>query len=222
MPVYAGLNVPDAGLLHFINSSDLAMYENTWSAALLGVSLFAKDFDVPNCPAETCRSVFLPGGTPNARLVGPHLNLTLYSVDTFKNSEVITIYNARGFVVMFEDLAPNSDSLVFDPAQDCVDGGQGIDNGVQLCVKQDGESIVVGKSTLPTSPSRLVFLTPHVHRMVVLSHRAVRPQGMQPPQLNLAQRPHNIGHPNVPPPSNSHDFLRQEEPVHPQRRNPRC
>ncbi|KAM7203006.1 hypothetical protein V8F20_004253 [Naviculisporaceae sp. PSN 640] len=151
MPVYAGLNVPDVGLLRFINSSDLAMYENMWAPSLLGVSLFVKDFSVPDCPSETCRSVFLPGGLTNARLIGPQLNLTLYSVDNFKNSEVITIYNARGFVVKFETPSPtsDSDSLVFDLAEDCVYGGQGIDNGVQLCVKQDGESIIVGWSSCP-------------------------------------------------------------------------
>ncbi|KAK4211362.1 hypothetical protein QBC37DRAFT_427149 [Rhypophila decipiens] len=147
MPLYAGLNPPDVFLLSFINASDLSMYENAWAPSLLDVSLFATDFSLPDCPSETCRSVFLPGGVTNARLVRPHLNLTLYSVDNFRNSDVITIYNARGFVVKFETPAP--DSLVFDRADDCVYGGQEIDNGVQICVKQDKESIIVGWSSCP-------------------------------------------------------------------------
>lgn len=161
MRVYAGLTPPDAGLLKFINASDLAMYEVTWSASFLGVSQYARDFPMPNCDPSTCRSVFLPGGLPNARLVGHALNMSLYSFDTFSNYDTITIYNASGMVAMYE--VPASDSLAFNLAEDCVYAGQAIDNGVQLCVKQDGESILVGKpppclgtesAPLPISMSR--------------------------------------------------------------------
>ena len=156
MSVYAGLNPPDVYLLNFINASDLAMYEVTWSSSILGVSQFARDFPLPDCDSPACRAVFLPGGVSNVRQVEHILNKTLYSVDTFHNYDTVTIYNASGMVVKYE--VPTGDSLAFNLAEDCVYAGQAIDNGVQLCVKQDGESIIVGKLYSLPPPASLIML----------------------------------------------------------------
>ncbi|KAK3314210.1 hypothetical protein B0H66DRAFT_458567, partial [Apodospora peruviana] len=149
MPVYAGLTPPDITLLSRINASDLSMYFVTWGSSLLGSSQFAQDFSLEGCDGD-CRSVILAGGIQLPRQVKPLLNESIYSGPTFDESDTITVINATGMVVKYEGVPDSDDMLAFNITTDCVySSGQDDSNGLQICVKQDNDSMIVGWSACP-------------------------------------------------------------------------
>ncbi|KAK1825896.1 hypothetical protein QBC39DRAFT_365651 [Podospora conica] len=145
MTVYAGLIPPDARLLGAVTQADLAMFMFTWSASLLSNAMFALPYTkLDGCPPYTCRGVILPGAIGLARRYGPALNESIYSGDTFVNSTAVRVLNAPGMVVRYD--VPAAEDLVFDMAKHCVYTGEQVDNGLQICFRQDGDSLLAAWS----------------------------------------------------------------------------
>uniref|UniRef100_A0A8H7KEK7 Uncharacterized protein n=1 Tax=Bionectria ochroleuca TaxID=29856 RepID=A0A8H7KEK7_BIOOC len=64
----------------------------------------------------------------------------------FKNDEAIKIEDAPGFITTFSGLSSN---FTFDVEKECALGGQLVDDGIKICVKQVGLDVAVGWSTCP-------------------------------------------------------------------------
>ncbi|KAK3367777.1 hypothetical protein B0H63DRAFT_529483 [Podospora didyma] len=153
MLVYSGLITPDLRVLDvtIIPAADIAMFFLTWSASLLTNSRFAIDFPMDGCDSASgaCRSVMLPGSLGLARQVKPLLNTSVYFGDVFAKVDTIRIESAPGMIVKYE--VPDFDLLDFNITTDCVYAGAEVNNGLQVCVKQDGPSMLVGWSACPKS-----------------------------------------------------------------------
>lgn len=154
MEVYAGLIPLDVKVMQFVSQADMSMFFELWSSNLLSNSRYALEFPLAGCDGD-CRSIIMPGGLEAPRQVKQYLNETLLSGGTFDNSETLRIGNATGFILKFEKPDAN---LTFDLVQDCIYGGAQENNGLQLCIKQHGQSIDVGR--LQHSKYQQQILTP--------------------------------------------------------------
>ena len=161
MPVFAGLIPPETVVMNQIPAADITMYFSTWSASLLTNTMFSTDLDFPledfTC-ARDCRAQIMPGGLAIARQYKNHLNESVFFGDVFgDNMDAIRIENATAMIVKFD--TPEPSSLVFDTTE-CLYTGQQVKNGLQVCVRQIGNSILVGESYSDTSYLYLPF-PPH-------------------------------------------------------------
>ncbi|OIW32040.1 hypothetical protein CONLIGDRAFT_678472 [Coniochaeta ligniaria NRRL 30616] len=145
MTVYAGLIPLDVGVMRVVSQADICMFFELWSSNLLSNSRYALEFPFAGCDGD-CRSFIMPGGLEAPRQVKQFLNETLLSGGTFDNSETLRISNATGFILKFEKPDAN---LTFDLVQDCVYGGAQENNGLQICMKQYGQSIDFGWAACP-------------------------------------------------------------------------
>lgn len=98
---------------------------------------------------DGCTSVILPGGLELARQVFPSLNHSMFDGDLFDKAETIRIDNAPAFILTFQNSTWGG-SLTVNPEVDCVFAGQQINDTLQMCVRQDGDGIAVGKSRKQT------------------------------------------------------------------------
>ena len=144
MRVFAGLISPDIRLLRAVTQADLAMFMYTWTASLLSNAMFAKPYDsFEGCVPGKCRGVILPGAIGLAREYGPALNESIYSGDIFANVSAVRVANATGMVVRYD--VPSKEGLLgFDVLRDCVYTGEQVDNGLQICFRQLGNSLLAG------------------------------------------------------------------------------
>ncbi|KAK5651339.1 hypothetical protein OQA88_12572 [Cercophora sp. LCS_1] len=142
-PVYAGLVPIDIKLLENIRTADLWIYFQSFTGILLDHPRYAVPFPMDDC-AGNCTSVLLPGGLEMVRQYSPHLNLSIYHGGLF-SEEAINIESSRGMVLVFERMT----DYVFDWEKDCLYAGSQINDSVQVCVKQEGESVVAGMSSFP-------------------------------------------------------------------------
>lgn len=149
MPVYAGMAPLGVPIFSF-TSADLSHFLAAFGAGLLSNSIYAYPFSMEGC-VDGCRSFILPGTLATARVVAPHLNMSLYSTDAFDRSNTIRIHNTTGIVVRYDRLAPSS--LDFDISTECVYTGQDVLDGLQLCFRQEESSVVAGWSGCPRSVS---------------------------------------------------------------------
>ena len=141
MAVYAGLIPLDIRVMQFVSQADMAMFFELWSSNLLSNSRYALEFPLPGCDGD-CRSIIMPGGLEAPRQVKQALNDTLLSGGIFDKSETLRISNATGFILKFDK--PDAD-LTFDLVEDSIYGGAQENNGLQICIKQHGQSIDVGR-----------------------------------------------------------------------------
>lgn len=148
MAVYAGLTPPSVVALDIISPADLSMYLSMFSNGLLTNTMFAIPFTMDDCKAP-CRSVALPGSLTTARIFGPALNSSLYSTSLFSNSSAIRFDNATGMVIRYEPPPPNV--LPFNTTSECIYTGEQVNNGLQICFRQDNLSLLVGWSACPKS-----------------------------------------------------------------------
>ncbi|KAK4183854.1 hypothetical protein QBC35DRAFT_349666, partial [Podospora australis] len=148
MEVYAGLIEPDLRVLNnWIPAADMAMFFLTWASGLLTNPMFSVEFALPNCTDfQGCRSIIMPGGLTTAWQAKPWLNESVY-FGQFSNINSIRIENATGFVLRYED--PHEDSVNFDILTECIYTGSQINNGLQFCARQVGDSILAGWSACP-------------------------------------------------------------------------
>ncbi|KAK0610637.1 hypothetical protein B0T17DRAFT_621102 [Bombardia bombarda] len=146
MPIYAGLIAPDLQSVNLITAADLSMFFETWGSNMLSTSKYAQDLPMNDC-TDNCRSVMLPGGLGIARQAKQALNETVFTGNTFDSFQTIRIDKAVGFVIKYE--VTDSSSLQFDLDKECVYAGAQISNGLQVCIKQDGMSMIVGWSACP-------------------------------------------------------------------------
>jgi hypothetical protein len=141
MPVYAGLIPLNVHVMERVTPADMAMFFNMMSADLLSNSNYAKEYPLAGCAGD-CRSFIMPGGLQMARQAKQQLNESVLSGGMFLNAETVTFGTAPGFVLRYDKPDAN---LTFDLLVDCVYGGQQVNNGLQVCIKQSDESILVGK-----------------------------------------------------------------------------
>jgi hypothetical protein len=87
--------------------------------------------------------MIMPGGLTMARQVKPSLNESIYVGNYFAQSSTVRIANATGMVVRYD--VPLPSSLLFNLTTECVYAQAQGNNGLQVCLKQDGKSMVVGK-----------------------------------------------------------------------------
>ncbi|KAK3989060.1 hypothetical protein QBC44DRAFT_328316 [Cladorrhinum sp. PSN332] len=152
IPVYSGLIKPDVDVMYMVPAADTAMYFSTWSASLLTNSMFATDLAFPldnfTCTEHSgCRAVMMPGGLTMARQAKKHLNESIRFSDVFwGNIDTVRIDNGTGMIVKFE--TPDPSAVVFNTTE-CVYAGEQVKNGVQVCLRQVNDSILVGWSACP-------------------------------------------------------------------------
>lgn len=142
MDVYAGLTPLDNRVLSLAKAAELTLYFQTQTASLLDNGKYATSFPLGDCNGG-CRSIFLPGGIEIARLALMELNHTLFDGNQFDNAETISIFQAPGTLLTFQNLESD---FPFNRILDCVYAGQMINDTLQLCVRQVDDSIAVGKS----------------------------------------------------------------------------
>jgi hypothetical protein len=143
MVIFAGLIPLDIRVMRVVTQADMAMFFEIMSSNLLSNSKYALEFPLDGCTGD-CRSIIMPGGMEMARQVKQHLNESVYSGGTFDNSETVRFGTVPGYILRFDK--PDS-NLTFDLQTDCVYGGEQVNNGIQLCIKQHGPSVDVGMST---------------------------------------------------------------------------
>ncbi|KAK4173274.1 hypothetical protein QBC36DRAFT_142916, partial [Triangularia setosa] len=156
MEIYAGLIPPDLRVLNHVSAADIAMFHLTWASSLLTNSMFAWDFSLDGCdPANNCRSVVMPGGLTTARQAKKALNESVYFRDYFDHMDTVRVESATGFVVKYdtpEELREEEEGqgVIFDVLnpQECV-YSELENNGLQVCVRQVGTSILAGWSACP-------------------------------------------------------------------------
>jgi hypothetical protein len=152
--------------LDLIPPANVSMLFAAWSSSLLTNPKFATDFPLHDCTIQ-CRSVILPGGLDSTRKVEPFLNQAIYSGAMFPGSDTIRIDTATGMILKFE--VPAGSDVYFDIWDECVYAGGQINNGLQICFRQDENSMVVGK-TLCSDQSAAVLL---LGEELITSHRVV-------------------------------------------------
>jgi len=111
---------------------------------LLDVNKFATPVSHSACVENSnCTAVFLPGGVESARRVDTILNLSLMKGNIFHESEAIRISDATGFLLTYQKLDLSFD---FDRSgSECVMYGRESNNPIQICARNVGPSIAVGK-----------------------------------------------------------------------------
>ncbi|KAK5656045.1 hypothetical protein OQA88_5184 [Cercophora sp. LCS_1] len=150
MRVYAGLITPDLNVLRLMSNADLAMYAHLWTAGLLSHSMNAVSWTLNGCSGESCRAMIMPGAIATARAVRPMLNTSVYFDDLFIKDDVLRLDDVVSFVVQYN--VPSAGDLTFDVEKDCVyTRYTNLDkaNGLQICLKQDGLSMLVGWVACP-------------------------------------------------------------------------
>lgn len=160
MQVYAGLITPDLGVLEKMSTADLAMFNHLWTASLLSHSMNAIPWAIDGCSTGSCRAMIMPGAIALARAVQPMLNTSVYYDDRFINDEILRLDNVTAFVAQYDDATP--EILTFDVENDCVYTGYhslDVANGFQICLKQDGLSMIVGLSPEPNETKGKHLLT---------------------------------------------------------------
>ncbi|KAK4164607.1 hypothetical protein QBC43DRAFT_210198 [Cladorrhinum sp. PSN259] len=150
IPVYAGLIKPDVFVMDLVPAADTAMYFSIWSSSLLTNSMFATDLSFPlenfTCTND-CRAVMMPGGLTIARQAKQYLNESLLFGGVFAETiDTVRIDNGTGMILKFE--TPDPSTVVFNSTECVYTGGQ-VKNGVQVCVRQINDSILVGWSACP-------------------------------------------------------------------------
>lgn len=88
----------------------------------------------------------MPGGLEMMRQVSPQLNLTAFHGGIFDNAEAIRVENSRGMALVFERMDPGFE---FAWSEECIYPGEQLKDGVQLCLKQDGKSVIAGWTSCP-------------------------------------------------------------------------
>lgn len=94
--------------------------------------------------------MIMPGAIALARAVQPMLNTSVYFDDRFSNDGILRLDNVTAFIAQYDQ--PTPAELTFDVERDCLYTGYNglhIVNGLQICLKQVGLSMVVGESTKP-------------------------------------------------------------------------
>ena len=147
MDVYAGLTPLDNRVLGLVTPGELTLYFQSWIASLLTNSKYATSWDLDGC-GDGCTSIFLPGGIEQVRRYLPSLNHTVFDGNQFDTTETISIDQALGTILTYENLASD---FSFDRDLDCIYAGQMINDTLQLCIRQVDDSIAVGKIHPPCS-----------------------------------------------------------------------
>ncbi|CAG9990788.1 unnamed protein product [Clonostachys byssicola] len=145
MPVFAGLVPIDIRLVDMLQAAELAQYYTTWSSSLQSNSRYAIETRMEGCETD-CRALIWPGGLQTVRQISNVLNSSIMHDGIFKNDEAIKIEDAPGFITTFSGLSSN---FTFDVEKECALGGQLVDDGIKICVKQVGLDVAVGWSTCP-------------------------------------------------------------------------
>ncbi|KAK3386865.1 hypothetical protein B0H63DRAFT_141637 [Podospora didyma] len=147
VPVYAGVIPMDTRLIEAVRTGDLWVYFQSFTATFLENPRYAAPYALGPCDGSgACRAALLPGGLELARQVSPNLNLTVFHGGIFNNVEAIRIERSRGVALTYETPVNGS---VFNWAQDCMIAGEQMGDGVQLCVRQEGESVIAGWTSCP-------------------------------------------------------------------------
>lgn len=119
------------------------MYFAIWTTSLLSNTRYAVGTSFDACD-QNCRSLILPGGIEIARQFNASLNYTIFDGGLLDDATTVRIKNVPGMILTFETL--RSDFL-FNPdniSDDCVFGGEMINDTLQFCVKQINYSLAVG------------------------------------------------------------------------------
>jgi len=150
MDVYAGLITPDLRVLGLMTSADLAMFCSQWTASLLSHPMNAVPWAMDGCSEDQgCRAMIMPGAIALARAVRPMLNTSVYFDDLFAKDEILRLDNVTAMIARYDD-ATATGELTFDVESECVyTGYQGLAkaNGFQICMKQEGLSMLAGSFT---------------------------------------------------------------------------
>ncbi|KAK0714139.1 hypothetical protein B0T26DRAFT_784142 [Lasiosphaeria miniovina] len=144
LDVYAGLTTLDNRVLEVASTAEVLVYFSMWVSSLLSTSKFAVGFALPDCGNSLCQALVLPGGLEMSRQhrpLEPFLNYSIFHDGTFDNAQTILIENAPGFVAEFRSLG---ESMTFDPVGECVYGAGLINDSLQLCARQMGNSLAAG------------------------------------------------------------------------------
>ncbi|KAK0730930.1 hypothetical protein B0H67DRAFT_563305 [Lasiosphaeris hirsuta] len=144
-PVYAGLVPIDIRLLSNIRTTDLWVYFQSFTSILLAHPRYSVPFPLQQCDGN-CTAFLMPGGLEMLRQVSPHLNLTAFHGGIFDNVEVIRVEDSRGITLVYERMDPKFE---FDWSRECIYPGEQLKDGVQLCLKQDGKSVIAGWTSCP-------------------------------------------------------------------------
>ncbi|GAB1312327.1 hypothetical protein MFIFM68171_02537 [Madurella fahalii] len=146
--VYSGAALLDASILSFIRPSRVNMYFQTLTPMLLSDDLYAVAMPAPDCEEKGCTSLFLPGGLGTVRVIdGPAVNITLMEGKRLGTSDTVQVQNAPGRLLRFKSLSMAAD---FDRDSECKVYGQGGDDAIQICIKQEGPSLTVGWAACPS------------------------------------------------------------------------
>ena len=111
---------------------------------ILDVNKFATPVSHSTCVGNlNCTAFFLPGGVESARKVDTRLSSSLMKGNIFHESEAIRISDATGFLLTYQKLDLSFD---FDRSgSECVMYGRESNNPIQICARNVGPSIAVGK-----------------------------------------------------------------------------
>jgi hypothetical protein len=139
VPVFAGLIPLDNRVLDIVPAATLCLYMQGMASSLLTNNKYATSFPMDGCDTG-CTSLILPGGIELARQVGPSLNHSMFEGGLLDNAETIRINNAPGIVTTYRNIS----DITFDPVGDCIYAGQAINDTLQMCARQVGQSIAVG------------------------------------------------------------------------------
>ncbi|KAK1753757.1 hypothetical protein QBC47DRAFT_303914 [Echria macrotheca] len=217
--VYAGLVPIDIRLLQNVRSADLWIYFQSFTSILLGHPRYSVPFSLgssscvagdSNCAAP---SYLLPGGLEMARQVSPHLNLTVFHGGIFDDADVINVDRSRGMVLNFETVPLD---YAFDWPNQCLYAGTQINDSVQICAAQAGESVIAGWTSCPqsifdahacdTNTSWKHAPMPWTTKMTAF----FQPTSVTYDRKNgsiISARPHPIPVPRIPVPLSAPDYL---------------
>ncbi|KAK4222302.1 hypothetical protein QBC38DRAFT_504132, partial [Podospora fimiseda] len=83
----------------------------------------------------------MPGGLTMSRQAKEHLNKSIFSDNLFDGKvNTIRIDNGTGMIVKFD--TPDPSTLVFN-SDECVYTDKQVQNGVQVCIRQLNNSLLV-------------------------------------------------------------------------------
>jgi hypothetical protein len=128
-------------ILSFIPTSLIGLFFSIWAPNLLKVARYSTAVSLPGCDAN-CTAFALPGGLEMTRRVNHSLNHTALEDDIFGGVEAIQITNAPGYLIRFES---HSGVNSFDVSNDCSIYGKHMNESIQLCIRSDNSSLIVGK-----------------------------------------------------------------------------
>lgn len=147
-------------------------YFRSWIEQLLHYPRYATPWPIDRCDeTQGCESFLLPGGLEGVILAtSPFLNVSLLDATLPSHAQSIRVHNAPGIALMFETfLQPAS----FDNGTDCTTLLVA-DDGIQICGKQVGDSMIFGMSLVSLLDFyTLVLRTDNRHRLASLPRRRV-------------------------------------------------